>query len=276
MNRIDRTFEKLRTDGRKGFVAYICAGDPSLRRTKELALAFEKVGVDIVELGVPFSDPIADGVVNQRAAERALRNNVSLADVISLVGDIRKKSDLPIVLFTYVNPVLKYGVENFCRDLKEAGGDGALTLDYPPEEAGSYKELMDKHGLSTIGLIAPTTPPERVRAIIGFCSGFIYYVSRTGVTGMQDHVEKGISPMVRRIKSLTDKPVAVGFGISTPQQAQAVAKVADAVVVGSAIVKKIEQYGAAPEMVERVSRFTNSLTKAVKNLPRRGARQKRK
>jgi tryptophan synthase alpha chain len=276
MNRIDRKFENLSSDTAKGFVAYICAGDPGLRRTKELVLTFEKVGVDIVELGVPFSDPIADGVVNQRASERALRNNVSLADVISLVGDIRRKSEIPIVLFTYVNPVLKYGVEGFCRDLKEVGADGALALDYPPEEAGPYKELMDAHGLSTIGLIAPTTPPERVRSIIGFCSGFVYYVSRTGVTGMRDRVEQGVSPMVRRIKSLTDKPVAVGFGISTPDQARAVAKVADAVVVGSAIVKKIEQYGGATEMVKRVSRFTGRLVQAVKKSHRQSRPRKRK
>jgi len=266
MNRIERKFEKLRSDCRKGFIAYICAGDPSLTKTRQLILEFERVGVDIVELGVPFSDPIADGVVNQRAAERALRNHVSLADVISLVEDVRKKSEIPMVLFTYVNPVLKYGVENFCRDMAAAGGDGALALDYPPEEAAEYKKLMDAHGLATIGLIAPTTPAGRLRPIVNFCSGFVYYVSRTGVTGMRDHIDKGVSPMVKKIKSLTTKPVAVGFGISNPQHARTVAEVADAVVVGSAIVKKIEQFGAAREMVSEVGRFAGRLARAAKSV----------
>ncbi len=266
MNRIELKFESLRSDGRKGFIAYICAGDPNLRQTKQLVLAFEKVGVDIVELGVPFSDPIADGVINQRAAERALGNHVSLADVLSLVEDVRKKSEIPIVLFTYVNPVLKYGLENFCHDLAEVGADGALALDYPPEEAKSYKKLMDNHGLATIGLIAPTTPLERLKPIIHFCSGFIYCVSRTGVTGMRDRVEEGVSLMVKRIKSLTTKPVAVGFGISNPKQARAVAEVADAVVVGSAIVQKIEKLGTAKEMVAEVSGFAGRLARAVRSV----------
>jgi tryptophan synthase alpha chain len=266
MNRIERTFEKLKLEGRKGFIAYICAGDPSLALTGQLVLEFEKAGVDVVELGVPFSDPIADGVVNQRAAERALRNGVCLADVISLVENIRKKSEIPIVLFTYVNPVLKYGVEPFCQHMVEAGVDGALALDYPPEEAVHYKELMDSHGLATVGLIAPTTPPERLRPIISFCSGFVYYVSRTGVTGVRDRIEESVAPMVRRIKSLTTKPVAVGFGIANPQQAKAVAEVADAVVVGSAIVQKIEQFGKRKEMIAEVSRFAGDLARAVRSV----------
>jgi len=226
---------------------------------------------------VPFSDPIADGVVNQRAAERALCNGVCLADVISLVENIRKKSEIPIVLFTYVNPVLKYGVEPFCLHMVEAGLDGALALDYPPEEAVPYKELMDSHGLATVGLIAPTTPAERLRPIINFCSGFVYYVSRTGVTGVRDRVEESVAPAVRRIKSLTTKPVAVGFGIARPRQAKAVAEVADAVVVGSAIVQKIERFGKKKEMVAEVSRFAGRLARAVKNVRVHGGdRRKRK
>ncbi len=266
MNRLDRKFEKLMSDGQKGFIAYICAGDPSLRKTKQLVLEFEKAGVDVVELGVPFSDPIADGVVNQRAAERALRNHVSLSDVIFLVEEVRRKSQMPIVLFTYVNPVLKYGIERFCKSLQTAGADGALVLDYPPEEAGSYKKLMDAHGLATIGLIAPTTPRQRLRPIIDFSTGFIYYVSRTGVTGMRDQIEKGVSPMVKKIKKLTAKPVAVGFGISNPRQAASVAQVADAVVVGSALVRKIEEFGTSREMVSEVSRFAGELAGAVKSV----------
>lgn len=266
MNRLEATFRRLESDGQKGFVAYICAGDPSLRRTKELVLEFEKIGVDVVELGVPFSDPIADGVVNQRAAERALRNHVSLADVISLIEGVRKKSEIPIVLFTYVNPVLKYGLKKFCRDLAAAGGDGALALDYPPEEAVEYKKLMDASGLATIGLVAPTTPENRLARILDFCSGFVYYVSRTGVTGVRSDVDQSVSGMVKKIKSLTSKPVAVGFGISNPQQARTIARAADAVVVGSAIVRKIEQFGASNKMVDAVSRFTGELVAAVKRV----------
>lgn len=264
VNRIEVKFQGLKSTSEKGFIAYICAGDPSLRRTKELVLEFERVGVDVVELGVPFSDPIADGVVNQKAAERALRNHVSLADVISLIEDVRKKSEIPIVLFTYVNPVLKYGLENFCQDLATAGGDGALTLDFPPEEAGEYKKLMDAHGLATIGLVAPTTPDDRLERILDFCSGFVYYVSRTGVTGVRKDVDQSVSSMVKKIKSRTKKPVAVGFGISNPQQARTVARVDDAVVVGSAIVQKIEQFGLSKTMVAEVSRFTGDLAAAVK------------
>lgn len=269
MNRIREILQTLKSTGQKGLIAYICAGDPSLRRTKELVLGFEKVGVDVVELGVPFSDPIADGVVNQRAAERALRNHVSLADVISLVEDVRKKSEIPIVLFTYVNPVLKCGLESFCSDLAAAGGDGALALDYPPEEAREYKKLMDARGLATIGLVAPTTPENRLARILDFCSGFVYYVSRTGVTGVRSDVDQSVSGMVKKIKSLTEKPVAVGFGISNPQQARTVARAADAVVVGSAIVRKIEQFGSSEKMVDEVSRFTGELVAAVKRAGRR-------
>jgi tryptophan synthase alpha chain len=265
-DKIARKFADLKSAGRKGFIAYICAGDPSVARTKQLILEFEKVGVDVVELGVPFSDPIADGVVNQRASERALQNHVSLADVISLVEDVRKKSEIPIVLFTYVNPVLKYGLERFCVNMGDADVDGALVLDYPPEEARLYKMFMDLHGLATIGVVAPTTPDDRLERILGFCSGFVYYVSRTGVTGVRKDVDRSVSGMVKKIKSLTKKPVAVGFGISNPQQARTVALVADAVVVGSAIVQKIEQSGSSNKMVDEVSRFTGELVAAVKRV----------
>ncbi len=272
VNRIEVKFQSLESTDEKGFIAYICAGDPTLAATKKLVLEFERVGVDVVELGVPFSDPIADGVVNQRAAERALRNHVSLADVISLIQDVRKKSEIPIVLFTYVNPVLKYGVKAFCRDVATAGGDGALTLDYPPEEAADYKRLMDEHDLATIGLVAPTTPDDRLERILDFCSGFVYYVSRTGVTGVRKDVDQSVSGMVKKIKSLTKKPVAVGFGISNPQQARTVAGVADAVVVGSAIVQKIEQLGSSGKMVHEVSRFVGELVAAVKRVRLRSGR----
>ena len=260
MTRIDTTFEKLRADGRKAFVAYICGGDPDLATTKSLVLAFEKNGVDIVELGVPFSDPLADGVVNQRASERALENNVSLHDILDLVREIRKDSGIPIVLFTYINPILKFGIERFPMAAKEAGVDGVLALDYPTQEWGDYKKLMDDAGVATIGLIAPTSSDDRIDIIAGSTSGFIYYVSRTGVTGMRDAVQESVAPMVAKIKSRTSVPVVVGFGISTPEHVAEIASFADGVVVGSAIVRRVEDNIGKDGIVDAVAAFTAQLT----------------
>jgi len=241
MNRIEAKFNELKQQNKKGFIAYICAGDPTLGRTEEIVLALERAGADIVELGIPFSDPLADGVVNQRASERALKNDVSLADVIQLVGRIRQQSQIPIVFFTYINPVMRYGMNQFVQDAAEAGVDGVLALDFPPEEWGDYKELMDSKGLSVITLIAPTSSDERIKMISGLGTGFIYYVSRTGVTGARDSIEATVREQVDKIRSFTDKPVAVGFGISSREQVWQIHQAADAAVVGSAIVKKIEE-----------------------------------
>ena len=259
MSRIEEKFKQLAQQGKKGFVAYICAGDPNLRATFDIVLALENAGVDIVELGIPFSDPLADGVVNQRAAERALKNNVSLANVIDLVAKLREKSQIPIVFFTYVNPLLRYGMEKFISDAAKAGLDGVLALDYPPEEWNNYKQVMDERNLSIITLIAPTSSEERIEKISKLGTGFIYYVSRTGVTGERESMAENVKSMVQKIRLYTDKPIAVGFGISNQDQVRQIQEVADAAVVGSAIVHKIEKFGADPDIASKTAEFVETL-----------------
>ncbi|MBN1917490.1 MAG: tryptophan synthase subunit alpha [Verrucomicrobia bacterium] len=266
MNRIDARFERLRRDGRKGFVAFITAGDPTLATTIELANAFDGAGVDVLELGVPFSDPLADGLVNQRAAERALRHNVSLADVLDAVRTIRSTSEIPIVLFTYINPVMRFGLDAFPKAAREAGLDGILALDYPPEESAAFRAALDTQGLRMVQLIAPTTPDDRMRMLAETSTGFIYCVSRTGVTGMREAVEGSVRSMVARIKSCSAKPVAVGFGISTPEQVAHVAESADGVVVGSAIVQRIETNAGRGDLVERVTAFVGELMAPLRSV----------
>jgi len=260
VNRIDSRFEGLARDRRKGFVAYVTAGDPTLEATVELARAFDEAGVDVLELGVPFSDPLADGVVNQRAAERALKNGVSLADVLEAVRTIRSSCEIPIVLFTYVNPVMRFGLERFPSAARAVGVDGVLALDYPPEEAETFRRALVEQEVCMIHLIAPTTTEERMRLLAESSTGFIYYVSRTGVTGVRDSVEASVRPMVEKIKSYSDEPVAVGFGISTPEHVADVARYADAVVVGSAIVRRIEEHIGRDDLVESVTGFVTELT----------------
>jgi len=266
VNRIDAQLETVRAEGRKAFVAYITAGDPTLETTFELARAFDGAGVDVVELGVPFSDPLADGVVNQRAAERALRNGVSLTDVLEAVRTIRTSCEMPIVLFTYINPVMRFGLETFPAAAREAGVDGILALDYPAEEAGAFRAALDEQGLCMVQLIAPTTTDERMRMLAESSRGFIYYVSRTGVTGERSAVEASVRPMVERIKSYSKTPVAVGFGISTPEQVAEVARYADGVVVGSAIVRQIEGNIGRDDLVERVTGFVRELTAPLRGV----------
>ena len=265
MNRIDQRFRTLRAMKQKGFIAYIGAGDPNLKATAALALAFARAGVDVLELGVPFSDPLADGVVNQLAADRGLRSGTTLNKVLKTVSTLRKrKCQIPIVLYIYFNLIHRHGAKRFARDAAAAGVDGVLALDLPPEEAGAYEEAMKRAGVHPIYLIAPTTPEERIRKIARHASGFIYYVSREGVTGMQKSVAASIKPMVHRIRKHSKLPVAVGFGISTPQQARRVAQTADAVVVGSAIVNQIAKLGKDRRLVEKVSRYVAAMVKAVK------------
>jgi tryptophan synthase alpha chain len=265
VNRIDRRFQELKAKHLPAFIPYITAGDPTLDVTADLVLEFEKAGADIIEFGVPFSDPVADGVVNQEAAQRALKHNVSLRDVIGLVRRLRGQTQIPLVLFTYFNPVLAYGLPKFAQDAAEAGVDGVLCVDLPPEEAGEYKQCLDAKDIATIFLIAPTSTPERIALIAGRCSGFVYYVSRTGVTGERSDVEASVKGMVARIKAHTAAPVAVGFGISTPQQAAEVAGFADGVIVGSAIVRMIGELGDSPQTVPKVGAFVKSLVHAAKN-----------
>jgi|SRR5579872_402267 len=264
MNRIDERFARLRKQRQKGFIVYIGAGDPNLDATRQLALAFDEIGVDVLELGVPFSDPLADGLVNQLAAQRGLQSGTTPAKVLQTVAAIRQKSQIPIVLYIYFNLMHRYGLAKFIDDAARAGVDGLLALDLPPEEAGSYEELMAKAAMSVIYLIAPTTPDDRIELIARQATGFVYYVSREGVTGMQKTTSDSIGQMTTKIRAHTALPIAVGFGISNASQAKAVAVAADAVVVGSAVVNQIDEHGKSPDMVARVARFTEELVRAVK------------
>lgn len=262
-NRIDAHFAKLRTSGKRAFVAYICAGDPTLDATIDIVLALEKAGVDIVELGVPFSDPLADGIVNQMAADRALKAGATTPKVLEMIRQLRTRSQIPLVLFTYLNPVYTYGYERFHQDAAAAGADGVLVLDLPPDEAAENPELKPAPGLRHIQLIAPTSPADRIASIAKSAEGFVYYVSRLGVTGAQVEVASGIAEQVAIIKQATDVPVCVGFGVSNPAQAAQVASMADGVVVGSAIVKLIEKNGTSPDLADQVEAFVMPLVEAV-------------
>jgi tryptophan synthase alpha chain len=264
MNRIVERFARLKNQGQKGFIVYIGAGDPDLSATLDLALAFDNIGVDILELGVPFSDPLADGVVNQLAAQRGLESGTTPGKVLQSVADIRRNSQIPIVLYIYFNLMHRVGLEKFVQDAALAGVDGLLALDLPPEESENYESLMARAGLCAIYLVAPTTPESRIELIVKRGSGFIYYVSREGVTGMQTKISDTIGAMTAKIRAHTDLPVAVGFGISTPEQARMVAASADAVVVGSAVVNQIAAHGKSAGMVATVTQFTATLLQGVK------------
>jgi len=262
-NRIDACFQRLKTEGRSGFVAYLTCGDPSLEASVELILALERAGTDIVEVGVPFSDPLADGATIQAAAGRALAAGATVSGVLDCVKKIRAKSEIPIVLFTYLNPVYAYGFEKFHADAAAAGADGVLLLDLPPDETGTNGEFNRAPGLRSIRLIAPTTPPARVELLAKAAEGFIYYVSREGVTGEQAAVSDTIAAQVAEIRRFSSLPIAVGFGISSPGQAAEVAAHSDAVVVGSAIVRRIGEHGAAPDLVARIEEFVRPLAAAA-------------
>lgn len=264
MNRIEQRFKGLAARAEPAFIPFITAGDPTLLMTEELVLALEKAGADVIELGVPFSDPLADGVVNQEAAQRALLNEVTLHDIVASVKRLRLKSEVPIVLFTYYNPVLAYGVDALAADAQEAGVDGILCVDLPPEESAEYKAAFTAVGISTVFLLAPTSTDERIKLISETSSGFVYYVSRTGVTGERATIEASVSGMVEKIKRHADLPVAVGFGISNPQQAAEVAGYAGGVVVGSAIVRLIGELGNTQDMPAKVEKFVKFLVDATK------------
>jgi len=266
MNRIVQRFARLKREGRKGFIAYLGAGDPNLDATRELAVALDRLGVDVLELGVPFSDPLADGLVNQLAAQRGLAAGTTPPKLLRTVAAIRTEAELPIVLYIYYNLIHRHGLERFIREAAQAGIDGLLVLDLPPEEADAYEELMRRFGLCHIHLVAPTTPEPRVQAIVTRGSGFIYYVSREGVTGMQNKVADTIGQMTGTIRKYTDLPVAVGFGIATPEQARYVAQSAEAVVVGSAIVNQIAAHGKDPDLVAKVCAFVQPLVSGVKDV----------
>jgi len=257
-------FRKLKSEGRKAFVAYITAGDPDLAATGRLVREFDRNGVDVIELGVPFSDPVADGPVNQEAAMRALEHGVTVGDILDTVRDIRRDCDVPIIFFTYYNTVLNHGLERFVADAATAGLDGALVLDLPPEEAREYKRLMDAAGLATIFLVSPVTPGDRLKMIASNATGFVYYVSQMGVTGERDAVAVDLSDHIALIRSRTDTPVVVGFGISTPEHVREVSRYADGVVVGSSIVRRIGESGGSEGFETEVGRFVGTLTTALK------------
>jgi len=241
MTRITETFKKLKKHGRKAFIPYIMAGDPSLEKTKDVVLLFEECGADIVELGVPFSDPLADGPTIQRASERSLQNGVTLRKVISHVRDLRQITQIPLVLMTYFNPIFKYGTGDFIKDATDAGVDGVIIPDLPPDEADDFTRSSRKASLDTIFLLAPTSTDDRIRKVAKASSGFIYYVSITGITGANLLLDGSMEVLISKIKRYTDKPIAVGFGVSSPADASAVARVSDGVIVGSAIVKRLHE-----------------------------------
>jgi tryptophan synthase alpha chain len=259
MTRIEKKFAELKSEGRKGFIPYVTAGDPTLDATLKLVPALEKAGADIVELGVPFSDPIADGPVIQRATERALHNGVTLRDVLRLAGEIRKTSDVPLVLFSYFNPLLNYGLEKLAIDAIGAGFDGVLASDLTVEESDQFARVMRSAGLNTVFLVAPTSSPERMKKIAKASNGFLYAVSRTGVTGEQNELEQDLKQFLQALRSHTNSPIAVGFGISRPEHVRAVWQQADAAIVGSSIVKEIELHSGKPDLVESVTRFVEWL-----------------
>ncbi len=239
-NRIDNVFSKLRETHQKAFVAYVAAGDPDFDTSLEIIKSLADAGADIIELGLPFSDPLADGIVNQMAADRALKSGMTTPRSLDLIRKFRETHQTPIVLFTYLNPVFTYGFEKFHTDAAAAGADGILLLDLPPDEAALNTELASSAGLKQIRLIAPTTPPDRMKILAKSAEGFIYALSRTGVTGSHSAPSANIAELVASIKAHTDVPVCVGFGITTPEQAAMVASAADGVIVGSAIVKQVE------------------------------------
>ena len=266
MNRIVAKFAQLKFAGKKGFIVYIGAGDPNLDATHDLALAFDQAGVDVLELGVPFSDPLADGLVNQLAAQRGLEAGTTPPKVLETVAAIRQDSQTPIVLYIYFNLIHKMGMEKFIADAVKAGVDGLLVLDLPPEESDNYEVLMKKHGLCNIYLVAPTTPEDRMEFVVKRGNGFIYYISREGVTGMQSQVASNLATQVAKIRTHTSLPIAVGFGISNPEQAKLVAGAADACVVGSAVVNQIAEHGRSPDLVKHVGAFVKLLNDAVKTI----------
>ena len=259
MSRIRETFAGLKRSGRGGFIPFITAGHPDLATTELLLIELAAAGADIIELGVPFSDPVADGEVIQRASELALRNGVTLRDALTCVAHAKQHIDVPIVLFSYFNPLLKFGEDRLANEAKHVGIDAVLVTDLIPEEAQAWIETLCRHELDPIFLVAPTTSDERLARIARQARGFIYAVSRAGVTGARDEMTRDTETLVKRVRSATDLPVAVGFGVSTAAQVREVWRFADAAVVGSAIVREIERLSAEADLVDRVGQFARSL-----------------
>jgi tryptophan synthase alpha chain len=258
MTRIGRLFECLKRENRKGLIAYLTAGDPTPEQTPALVEALVRGGADLIELGVPFSDPIADGPVIQRAGERALKAGTSLHTVLEIARKIRAKSEVPLLLFTYLNPVVRYGLDRLGADAAAAGIDGCLLTDASVEEAEAYVAAMHRYGLDTVFLAAPTSTDRRLKLVAEYSTGFVYLVSRTGVTGEQDSLSSAVAPLIRSVRAVTDLPLAVGFGVSKPEHVSELGRQVEAVVVGSAIVRVIEQH-AGPQLEQRLEEFTRQL-----------------
>ncbi|MDP8266062.1 MAG: tryptophan synthase subunit alpha [Candidatus Aceula meridiana] len=263
MNRINKKFKELKKQKKKAFIAFITAGDPSLAVTKQLVLAFEKSGVDIVEIGVPFSDPLADGPTIQAASQRALKKGVTLKKILNLVKEIRTQSEIPIALMTYYNPVFHFGLDDFALVAADAGVDGLIIPDLPTEEAAPLVKVANKQKVATVFFISPTTKKDRIKSIDKATSGFIYYVSLTGVTGERTKLPKELMADLKSVKRQVAKPVCVGFGISTGAQVKEVAKAADGVIVGSAIIKEIVKNAKHKDLVPRVAEFVSELVSYV-------------
>src|SRR3984885_10735991 len=262
--RISARFTELSASGQLGIVAYITAGDPSLEASEKIVLAAAEAGADVIELGVPFSDPVADGPTIQRASERALRGGATLAGVIELVRRVRTASDVPLILFSYFNPILQMGVEKFAAAASAAGADGVLATDLTPEEAGAYRKKLEARGLDTIFLAAPTSTDERLKLIAGCSSGFLYLISRTGVTGERDSMPEDLPALVRRVRRATKLPLAVGFGISLPEHVSVLGGIADAAVVGSALMAEIEKSATVDAAVAAVAAPVRVLKQAAR------------
>ena len=259
MSRISDAFNRLRAEGRRGFIPYITVGDPDLETSRALVVELARAGATLIELGVPFSDPVADGPVIQRASERALRHGVGVAEVLETLAHARRETDVPVILFSYFNPLLQFGVERLAEECVRVGVDGVLATDLVPEESADFNEVLKSRGLDQIFLVAPTTSDARLSMIAGRASGFVYAVSRAGVTGARDEMSSEARRLVGRVRGVTDLPVAVGFGISSPQHVADVWAYADAAVVGSALVSEIEKHAARPDLVSRVGDFARSL-----------------
>jgi len=252
MSRITNTFKQLKNTGRKALIPYIMSGDPSLSATKKYVFELENAGADIIELGVPFSDPLADGPTIQRASERSLKHGTTLKKVLAMVQEIRKKTDIPLILMTYYNPVFRFGIDRFIKAAVTAGVDGVIIPDLIPDEAGQFIEISRRHGLETVFLLAPTSTRERIKKVARASSGFIYYVSITGITGAKLSLGEYMESTLSSLKSVTRKPVAVGFGISNPGEARMVSRLADGVIIGSAIVKLIDQRKSITPFVKSI------------------------
>jgi len=257
--RIARLFDRLKKNGKKGLIAYLTAGDPSPERTPALVEALERGGADLIELGVPFSDPVADGPVIQRAGQRALQAGTTLRKVLGIAGEIRRRSEVPLLLFTYLNPVVRYGLDALARDAAACGIDGCLLTDASVEEAGEYVAAMHRHGLDTVFLAAPTSTERRLRLVAQYSTGFVYLVSRAGVTGAQASLSDAVGPLVQAARAVTDLPLAVGFGVSRPEHVAELGRQVEAVVVGSAIVGLIERNADNPSLEIQLESFAREL-----------------